>query len=424
MIPVIRSVNERDFPEIERLLGNWMLTDALLKNFLSNDNAISNVVDRSISVLEIEGSIEGVSLWSRLTNGEITVAGYSVTEKAKRAALDVKFLKQEILEWAKLKITKVSLTAPETEAHQFMNTLRSCGFVCEGVSWSTISDQPNSIRLCKKLVYETIHDSNVLKFLEETFISWGYETRVDTDTLFYRSKADYQLPFLFTAWHTIARQGTQIIVSPPARPLDPYELETLFFPLIVTGHQDKPLLVTIDKKRAVGMIELPQPERRNDNLFIGENVRSQKLGRNLVYTFPTGFQKIRKGLPVLFYVNRVGAVGEARIESWSFEDPKKLCKALYDDEKYDLDHIMEHAEVSGPKAGKVLVLGYEYYRAFNNPVMLGEMKRLDMEFNPQRQRSISYDFFQSVSETGNQQIIDHDTQAGSRERGELDVDRI
>ncbi len=402
MKPVIKSLAGRHFGDVERFLRNWSFRDTLFEGHLANARNITNLDNWNISILEIDGGLEGVSLWSRLTDDEITVSGLTISDKAIKAGLGAEFLKHEIMEWAELKILKASLVISETETEKLVNILTSCGFIYEGISWCARTGGSNSIRFCKKFVYDTILQPEIMNFLDRLFISWGYETKVEADNLLYRLKVIYQNPFLFPPWHRISRQAHKFIVSPPARPLEAHELETLLFPLIVKGVHEKPLLVTIDKKRASGMIELPPPQQRDDNLFVRDDSSSRQFTRNLVYTFPTGFQEIRHGLPVLFYVNGVGAVGEARIADWSFEDPGHLCKALYNDEKYDLEHIREHAGVSGPKAGKVLVLRYEFYRVFTNPVQLEQMKRHDKDFNPQRQRSISYDFFQAISQTGTQ----------------------
>ena len=400
MKPVIRSMAGRSFKDVELFLGKGFAGDIIFKELPFNPGDSRNHDNWNISSLEMDNRAEAALLWSRKTDDEIAVDAIAISDRAQKAGLGIELLKRGIMKWAELKTSKVSLVLPETRAERFMNTLKSCGFVYEATSWSAKADGINSIKFCKKLVYDTVAESEILIFLNGLFTSWGYETRTGSDSLFYRSKSIYQNPFLFSSWHKISRQGPKLIVTPPARPLEPGELETLLFPLMIRGANEKPLLVTIDKKRAPAMIELPQAQHGDNNLFSEDDSEASQLTGNLVYTFPTGFQEIRPGLPVLFYVNSVGAVGEARISSWSFEDPGTLCRALYSDEKFDLEHIREHAGLSGPRAGKVLVLRYEFYKVFRRPVQLDQMKAHDKDFNPQRQRSIYWDFFEAVSRTG------------------------
>jgi hypothetical protein len=400
MKPIIRSATEKDLVEIASSLDHSprlrSFTDFLSKNKSSSPN-YENLI---ITILEIEGKPHGVLVWSLEKDQEIVLVVFWTSDEARKTGLDVRLLRREILTWAAKKILKVQMTVFESESLILEKTLITCGFFHEGIEWSSTPEGENSIRFGKKLIYQSIPHSSLVIFLEKLFVSLGYETRSENGALLYRLGPGHQPPLVSSSWHRISRQGPNLIVSPPARPLESHELETLFFPLIIEGHHESPLMVTLDKKRAMSMIDMPREETKHENLFFTENSARQILRRNLVYTFPTGFHEIRKGLPILFYVNGIGAVGQARIGSWTFEDPRNLCKALYDDEKYDLDHVREHVGLTGPKKGKTLVLSYEYYRVFKRPVSLEAMKVSDNDFNPQRQRSISYEFFKSICGIG------------------------
>ncbi|MGC8604661.1 MAG: hypothetical protein ACP5VS_13385, partial [Desulfomonilaceae bacterium] len=330
MKPKITSMAGKSFKEVELFMRNWLKMDNS-KSWLTNAPEICNHDNWNLSLLEIADEIEGALIWSKKNNEEISVAVFAISNNAIEAGLGVELLKRGILKWAELKISKACLTLPETDAKKLMGTLKSCGFVFESLSWTARADKDNSIRFCKKFVYEMAPQTEILSFLERLFTMWGYETKMETDNLLYRSRPIFQNPFLFPSWHRINRQQTKLIVTPPARPLEAIELETLLFPLVIKGSQEKPLLVTIDKKRASAMIDLPPPRDKTEIFFGQGSPESHQLNRGLVYTFPSGFQEIRPGLPALFYVNSIGAVGEARIESWSFEDPRNLCKALYND---------------------------------------------------------------------------------------------
>ncbi|MGC8658990.1 MAG: hypothetical protein ACP5U1_07945 [Desulfomonilaceae bacterium] len=352
-------------------------------------------------ILEKAGIVEGILIWSRSGEDEVDILKLAVSEWAKDSGFATEFVRRGIIQWAELKILKAGLVLQDDEADRLTSVLVDAGFAYEGLCWSPRPDGTNSVKFAKKFVYGSITSSELLDFLQQKFVEWGYETKLESNSLSYRTKRIYQHPFLFPSWHKIGRQGASLVVTPPARPLEFQELETLLFPLIVKEGEEKPVMVTIERKRAASMIELPMPEEWADNLFSLSNSKSRQLNQNLVYTFPTGFQDIRRGLPVLFYVNGVGAVGEARIASWSYEKPKNAYNLLSSDEKYDLDHIREHAGQSGPKAGKVLLLWYRYYRVFKRAVELDQMKRQNNYFKPQRLRSISYDFFDAITEFGN-----------------------
>jgi N-acetylglutamate synthase-like GNAT family acetyltransferase len=393
MKTVIRPATEKDQTQIEVMLRNWTLKNRTITNAPASGSS-------HLSVLETQGALEGVSFWEITSPDEIELLGFALSENATQCGFGAELLKREIMAWAKLKVSRISLIVPESESRTLTALFRACGFISDGACWPGNRNDEIGLRFYKKLVYETINYEDSIDFLGNLFMSWGYDIREEQDGLTYRMKPESMSPFFSSVWHRINMLGGQIIISPPARPLEAHELETLFFPLIVKYRDETPLLITIDRKRASSMIELPQTETNYYDLFNRENPGSTWLGRDLVYSFPTGFQKIRRGLPILFYVNRLGAVGEARTKSWSFEDPTYLCKTLYNGEKGDLEHLREHAVTEGSKVGKALVLRYEFYRVFKNPVSLEKMKLIDTDFNPQRQRSISYDFFREVAEIG------------------------
>ncbi len=390
----IRSISGRNFDHVRVSLD---------PSGFSHIN-MANINNSRLLILEKGGSIEGILIWSKIGNHEVDIMKLAISDWAKNSGFATEFLRRGIIEWVELEILKAGITLPENEAQQLISALTSCGFAYEGMSWSAEPDTTNSVKFSKKFVYDTISSLELFDFIGRKFSEWGYETKLEADSLLYRTKTVYQNPFLFPSWHKISRQGESLIVTPPARTLEIQELEILLFPLIVKGVQEKPVMVTVDKKRALTMIELPPPEDGVDNLFSLNNSGSSQLGQNLIYTFPTGFQGIRRGLPVLFYVNGMGAVGEARIANWSYEEPKNVCRLVNSNQKYDVEHIREHAGQSGPKAGKVLILWYEYYRVFKRSVELDQMKKQNTYFKPQRLRSISYEFFQAISELGNKQL--------------------
>ena len=109
---------------------------------------------------------------------------------------------------------------------------------------------------------------------------------------------------------------------------------------------------------------------------------------------------MRKGLPLLFYVNRVGAVGTARVENWYLDEPENLCGHFHEMAQFDPEDVKEHAAGSGPRAGKVLAIRFRWYRPLARVVPLDEIRQMDSGFNPQRTRSIAPRLLQSIVSAG------------------------
>jgi hypothetical protein len=227
--------------------------------------------------------------------------------------------------------------------------------------------------------------------------------RTEGEGFGYRIGPEYRLPFMFNAWHRITRSGPEIIVHPPARILEMHELETLFFPLRIRAVQERPLFLPLERKRATRLIDLPDEDVRQGSLFQdGWFHQHRRLFlNNLTYGYPAGLKGVRRGLPVLFYVNRVGVVGSGRVEHWYLDKPRNLYNQLDEMGFYDPEDVKECAASSGPSAGKVLVIRFHWYRSLKRPVTLERLRELDGTFNPQRTRALSADLFESILAAGN-----------------------
>jgi hypothetical protein len=296
----------------------------------------------------------------------------------------------------------MTIRLPEAFADSFIHCLKSCGFMLEGVSSSCSVDGKLVISLCKHFLYRVIPNSQVMSFLREVFLSLGYEVRDEPEGFGYRIKTEYRLPFIFSTWHRIARSGPDIIVHPPAHVLEMHELETLFYPLRIQARHEQPLLVPMEKKRALHLIDLPQPDSRQDSLFNGVPAGGQRPVHlnNLTYSYPAGVRGIRKGLPLLFYVNRIGAVGAGRVEDWYLDEPKNLHNRIEEMGYFDPEDFKEQVATSGNKVGKVLVIRFHWYKALKRSVTLEEIRKMDENFNPQRARTLSAGLFQSILSAG------------------------
>jgi len=262
-------------------------------------------------------------------------------------------------------------------------------------------NEGSQVLLSKHFLYRTLSQTEVTDFLKDLLVSLGCETRNEEDGFGYRIRKEYRLPFLFGGWHRITRSGSDIIVHPPARVLEYHELETLFFPLRVRGRHERPLLLPMEKKRAENLVDLPRPVSYQNSLF-GTILEEERhvFRNNLAYTYPAGLKRLRKGLPLLLYVNRIGVVGTGRVEDWYLDEPKNLYNTIDDMVYFDPEDVKETAAASGSEAGKVLVIRFNWYRALRRPVTLEEIRRLEDDFNPQRTRALSEALFQAVVAAG------------------------
>jgi len=401
---ILRQALKRDLPAVRKIFNSWADLDPTVAEALETSvESKSQDTGGRCRVLESDKTVSCAVLWVRETPEEVRLVAFGSSVPASYAGIDSRSLREQILDWADMGVSRVRVTVPEAICSEVVGALRACGFMFEGMTSSFSLEKTPSARLCKHFLYDTVPQAEVLNFLREMLISLGCEVRNEGEGFGFRIRSEFRLPFIFSPWHRASRSGSDIIVHPPARVLEFHELETLFFPLSIRARNEMPLLVHLDKRIAGQMIDLPYMDALQGSLF-GRAELSQHRDvkiNDLTYTNPPSLRGMRKGLPLLFYVNKIGAVGAARVENWYLDEPKNLYNQLDDMSRFDPEDVKEHAAGSGPRAGKVLAIRFQWYRPFSRPVALEEIRSLDDSFNPQRTRLVSSKLYQAILTAGN-----------------------
>lgn len=399
---ILRPATERDFSAVERILEPWIREDPGIGELLSNLFARSCAGQTRCRLLESDGTVKCVSLWVAERPDHVHLMALGLTSDACGCGDDIRFLREEIMGWAEMGVTKVTVRVPEKLAGPLVPCLRNCGFMYEGMSSSCCDEADPWVTFCKHFLYRTISGSEVLGFFQDFLLSLGYEVRTEGEGFTYRVRSEFRLPFIFSSWHRVARSGKDLVLQPPARVLEWNELETLFYPFRIHAETEKPLLVPLERKTAANLIDVPVNNNHQNSLFEPDlRCRIKTLANdNLAYIDPTGIQGVRKGLPLLFYINRVGAVGTARVDEWVLEDARSLLRALREKGWTGDGELTKNSAISWPKSGKVLAVKFHWYQPLKRPVRLEEIRALDRAFSPQRVRCLTSDLFQSIVSAG------------------------
>lgn len=400
----MRPARKSDAPAISELLSQWLDCNAVLKERLAALLIRNSCRDTcSCNILEAQGKILCASFWQINPFREVDLFATNFLQEDQAEELFEKFLEHEIVEWSRKKIERIHTDIPELVGETLPRLLKKSGFMFECFS-NQAEFNKVIIRMTKTLSYEIAPRENLLDFLKEKFSALGYEIMPEANGFVFRIKELYQRPFLVGTWHRVALSGNDIIIYPPAKKLEPHEIETIFYPLRITGIDEAPILVTLEKKRACSLLDLPQEDFEQKNIFGND---SELMGcpfslSNITYCIASGHKGVRKGLPILFYVNRVGAVGEARVVDWNVETVTNLVKNIENFPGIRLDDL----DLLGPKpeskTALLLKIKFNYYRSFHRAVPFEEIKTLDGSFNPQRRRFVSHRLFESISELGYQ----------------------
>lgn len=399
---IIRPARKRDLSAIKKTLKVWIDEEPEVLDLLDGLFEGQSPGNTRCTVLESDRSLICVSVWTLETPDSVRLRALGLVPSAVESGTDVRFLREAILDWSEMGIARAVILLPKSLASSIVGCLRACGFISEGLSAACALDSSPRFRLTKYFLYRSISHDDVMGFLKEFLLSLGYEVRQEGEGFGYRVRKEYRLPFMFNAWHRITRSGPEIIVHPPARVLEMHELETLFYPLRVETGKEKALFLPLEKKRAKSLIDLPELDIQQHSLFnegLTHDYRPVFLN-NLTYGYPAGLKRVRRGLPLVFYVNRLGVVGSGRVEDWYVDEPKNLYNRLEEMGFFDPEDVKEHCAASGPMAGKVLVIRFHWYRRLDRAVTLEQLRKLDVTFNPQRTRALSADLFDSIIKAG------------------------
>ena len=404
---ILRPALNSDLVNIADLVRPWADNDGSILDLL--ENCLSNGPQSpKCEIAEVEKVLKCASVWRRESSDHVRILAFGIAAEASDQVAAKGFLRRQITQWAEMGIKRASACIPDTIASELAECFRACGFIFEGIASDSGVDHRPDLRFCKHFLYRTIHHSEIIDFLRQVLTSFGYELRNEAEGFSYRVRAECRPPFSFPFWHRISRLGRDIIIHPPARVLEWHELENLFYPLQIYARHERPLLFHLEKKRAIQLVELPMTDERQDTLFggaISSGARPTLLPQGTIaVTDPAGLAGIRKGLSMLFYVNRIGAVGHARVEDWYQEDLNKLGDDLRQTGAEDMDDTGVSSIGGAPqKSGKALVIKFRWYRPFKRPVKLDEIREMDDTFNPQHSRTIAPKLFRSILSRGNLQ---------------------
>jgi len=398
---ILRHAEKTDLPFLRALLKDWILGKPSLEETLHGIGGRGSESGVQCRVLESERTIRAALVSVPDGPGRRRIAGLAADPSGEEKQVR-RFLEEQIMEWAQERVAKVSLTLPVSLSGDLLPVLRGCGFFAEGVSTSFQAQRDLQVHLCKHFLYRTFAEDGFMAFMKEVFGGLGYDATEHHDELGFRLGQAYLPPFLFSTWHKISSIRDDFVMQPPVRKISFHEIETLFYPLSIQGRDEKPLLLMMDAGMAGEVIDLPHCDYGQESLFPGAVMcRSRTMHvSDISCAHPSAARGIRKGLPLLFYVNGVGAVGSARVEDWDVDEPDRLCKKFQHSEGWDPADMATHAATSGPLAGRMLAVRFHWFRPFQRAVSFEEIRTLDESFLPQRTRTLSPDLFRAVVEAG------------------------
>lgn len=396
---LVRPARKDDTTALLALLEPWLRNDPSWKFQLES---ISLTGEREepflIDVLEVERKVACAAIWRPVNNARIELLALNFALEASNDLLQ-EFMQREIVEWSKRKTKQVTIKIPRSVAEELVPCLKKMGFAVESLTDTELPFEP-IIAMTKTFVHETIKGECLLNFLKKRFTNLGYEIVADDNGFSFRMRDLYQKPFVVGSWHKVTPSGNGIIVYPPAKKIEDHELEIFYYPLKIVGPDDTPILVTLEKKKACSILKLPKDDADQKNMFEDDSdlITCGNDLNHTTYSIATGHKNLRKGLPILFYVNGLGAAGEARIVDWETKTVSNLEKQLDDFPGIGLEDLDIKTARSACKPSLILKIKFNCYKSFHRVISFEEIKKIDASFNPQRRRFVSNSLFDSIIE--------------------------
>jgi hypothetical protein len=123
---------------------------------------------------------------------------------------------------------------------------------------------------------------------------------------------------------------------------------------------------------------------------------------NAYYCYPTAFEAVRPGTPILFFVSGDnGLVGEARITEVSIDIPEELYARFGGLGIYGIEQIAGHVRKTGTHAGRALAMQFASYVPFPRTVSFDRMcTTLGRRLIPQGITPITSEEFEALRRTG------------------------
>jgi hypothetical protein len=399
---ILRPVINKDIPFARKLLKPWIEEDPAISDLLQQLRSGAAPEGLRCRVLEANRAVRAVSLWRNEEPNRVRLLAFACQAGALEPVAERGLLHDEIIQWAAKGISGATVNVPRAVSSSTFWALRNSGFLLDGIGCGQAFGEGPRVRLTKYFLYQDLPREDLKGFLQRFFTAMGCETRLETDGFSYRLREDFRLPFTFSQWHRITDDGADIILRPPARILELHELETLFFPMRIVVKEERPLLVSIDRTAAEELLDLPSLAPQQKSLFNDSPEAAEKnlCLNNSAVGHLTGKKPIRKGLAMLFYVNRVGVVGSARVEDTIPDETASLSGKVDDSDSISRDELADPKSGLDARMGRLATIRFQWYKQFKQAVALEQIRSLDMTFNPQRTRAVSQQIFDSIVRMG------------------------
>lgn len=351
----------------------------------------------------LQGRVGAVALSAAKdgTGRVVKLSAFYVADFAQDRGLGANLLWSEIRTWARHGIEKVYVTVSSRHP-ELVEFLNGFGFLIEGISSRRYQHDAAEIVLAKHFVRRVVSSD-----AKERFAALEARAVLAAPSSLAAPAESWALPPRAThpsfGWEGDGA-ATQLLANDAAgscvRRWNLLELERIFHPARFPLPGRKALLVPIQSVWADTMLEYAHQQPS----LLGSQSSDKLLLRadNAYYCYPTAFEAVRPGTPILFFVSGdVGLVGEARVTEVAIDTPEELHARFGSLGIYGIAQIAGHVRTTGSHSGCALAMRFASYVPFPSTVALDRMYAvLGRRLIPQGIATISSEEFEELRRTG------------------------
>lgn len=418
---VIRDYKPEDKDQVMKIIFELEKYYPNIREWLPTQIEKINRGELICKVAELEGKIGGATISGRKNKHRAKLKTFYLTKDFRGSAIGPRLLETIVDYWVKERIRKIYVTFAEEEVDELLPFFQEYGFLFDGIAPFAYRPNVSEYIMSKMQVYGEITDREFFDFV------WHYLFRLRG----YR-KIDGGKDFLVLQKIISLKEAYKIYVkiitdiAPPKNLLDEisrgannlgctskmlvtyyplpfphknenikvidgYDIETLFYPLVLRRTRYAGVISSIEKRYADRILYDPS------QMLLEADKRSLRIDK-VFYKYPQAFKGIRRGSTFVFYQSSPtkAIVGEGKIKEVDIGTPERLYQKYGEKGVLKLSDIEKFAD----QKNKAMAILFGKTPRYEKQIPLREIRKIKPTFNPQGATFISQKELDIIREQG------------------------
>lgn len=356
------------------------------------------------------GKIGGVAISGRKNEHCVKLKTFYITKDFRGSAIGPRLLETIVDYWVKERIRKIYVTFAEEEVDELLPFFQEYGFLFDGIAPFAYRPNVSEYIMSKMQVYGEITEREFFDFVwHYLFRLRGYR-KIDEEKDFLVLQKIISIKEAYKIYvkiitdiapnknllDDISREAgnlgctSKILVTYYPLPfphknedikvIDGYDIETLFYPLVLRRSRYTGVISSIEKRYADRILYDPL------QMLLDADRRSLRIDK-VFYKYPQAFKEIRRGSTFVFYQSRPtkAIVGEGKIKEVDIGMPERLYH------KYGGKGVLKLSDIKkfAKRKNKAMSILCGKVTRYENKIPLREIRKIKPKFNPQGATFIS-----------------------------------